>query len=251
MNPYELVPGAMYTRSQGELANAIEHGIASGDGRSVITFDNLDFGDFGSDEMSLPIFETGGNPCPIEIWEGVPGEEGAVKLIETVYQKPSIWNTYQADTYKLPKRIKGVSTISLVFTIKVMVGGIVFTKFEKAYEELKGSERTRVFGDSFKEEGTAIRDIGNNVSIEYTDMDFGSEGAGKIAITGRTNKSVNTIHIVFADGNGQTREIIEFGGSNEIQTLTFDIEKVCGKKDVSFIFLPGSQFDFESFRFIH
>lgn len=258
LNPYELIPGSVYTRSQGELGNGIQHGVASADGRSVITFDMLDMGDFGSDEITVPIFELGGNPCPIEIWEGVPGEDGAEKLYETVYQKPSIWQTYQADTYKLPRRVRGITTISLVFQIKVNIAGIRFTRFEKAYGSLTGADRDTVFGDSFREEGTAIRDIGNNVSIEYFGMNFGEEGATKLSITGSTPNEANTIHVVFGDSGAGRRAIIEFPHSDEPITRTFELTEAAtgldgssikGEQVVRFIFLPGSRFDFEGFRF--
>lgn len=249
VNPYELVKGALCSRHQGELRNAIEQGIASAGGRCVITFDYLDFGDYGSDEITIPIFEMSSAPCPIEIWEGVPEEAGARKLYETIYQKPSIWNTYQADTYKLPERVKGLTTISLVFNTKMQLGGICFTKLEKAFGVLKGSDRDAVFGDSFKEEGTAIRKIGNNVTIEYNSMNFGDKGAGRITITGHTPNEVNTIHIVTGEGDDTQRAIIEFPHSESAITKTFEIERIYGEKKVRFIFLPGSDFDLEEFKF--
>jgi len=249
VNPYELVKGALCSRHQGELRNAIEQGIASAGGRCVITFDHLDFGDYGSDEITIPIFEMSSEPCSIEIWEGVPGESGAEKLLEVVYQKASIWNTYQAETYRLPRRVKGLATVSLVFTTKMQLGGICFTRFEKAFGALKASDRDAVFGDSFKEDGSAIRGIGNNVTVEYKGMDFGEKGAGRITITGFTPNEVNTIHIVSSDGASEQRSIIEFPHSEGSITKSFEIDRIKGEKTVRFIFLPGSNFDLEEFKF--
>ena len=249
INPYRLVHGAMYTRSSVPIGNAIDHGVVAVAGGCVITFDRLDLGDFGSDEISVPIFEQSGEPCPIEIWEGVPGEAGAEKLFETVYQKPVIWNHYQADTYKLPRRVKGITTISLVFKTRVNVGGLQFGKTEKAFSVLKGSDRDSVVGDSFTEDGSAIRKIGNNVSIEYGAMNFGEKGAGKIVITGYTPNEVNTIHLVTGDGAEQKRTVLEFPHSEQSASVCFDIDRIIGEQKVRFIFLPGSSFDLEEFRF--
>lgn len=249
VNPYELVRGALYSRGRGELRNAIEQGVSSPGGRSVVAFDYLDFGSFGSDEITIPVFEMSGEPCPIEIWEGMPEEAGAEMICEVIYQKPGIWNTYQSETFKLPRRIKGVTTVSLVLQNKINIGGIMFTAAEKAFSPLKGSDRDAVFGDSFTEEDSAIREIGNNVTIEYRDMDFGEMGASRILITGYTPNAVNTIHLVTGDGDEQVRSIIEFPNTEKTETMSFDITQITGKKTVRFIFLPGSNFNFEEFRF--
>ena len=45
------------------------------------------------------------------------------------------------------------------------------------------------------------------------------------------------------------KQIVEFPASSEYTTQGFFIGTVKGKWDVTFVFLPGSCFDFESFRF--
>ena len=249
VNPYEIVRGALCTRHQGELRNAIEQGMSSPGGDAVITFDNLDFGDYGSDVITIPVFEMMSAPCPIEIWEGVPGEENAEKHLDAIYQKPSIWNTYQPETYKLPRRVSGITTISLALKTKVSIGGILFKKSEKAFSPIKGIECDAVFGDSFRKEDTAIREIGNNVTVEYRGMDFGDKGTSKIYITGYTPNDVNSIHLVTGDGENEQRSIIDFPHTDGTVTLAFDIERITGEKTVRFIFLPGSIFNLEEFRF--
>ncbi len=93
----------------GEVGNGNEHGVAtSRDGETQVGFRELDFGSYGSDEICLPIFALTSEPYQIKIYEGMPGEEGAELIGDVIYQKPSIWNVYQEETYKLNKRLKGV-----------------------------------------------------------------------------------------------------------------------------------------------
>lgn len=47
----------------------------------------------------------------------------------------------------------------------------------------------------------------------------------------------------------QTRQMIEFTHTDDAEEKTFDINPIKGKNKVTFVFLPGSNFDFEWFRF--
>ena len=92
--------------------------------------------------------------------------------------------------------------------------------------------------------------IGNNVSMEYENMDFGEEGVKAVTVCGRTPLSSNTIHIRFFKEDGSSvNQIVEFPHSEEYTEVTFPLEKVTGMTKVGFIFLPGCQFDFKWFRF--
>ena len=59
---------------------------------------DIDFGDIGSDEITIPIFALNSEEYPLQIWEGVPGEKESILLADVVYQKPSLWNEYQPET---------------------------------------------------------------------------------------------------------------------------------------------------------
>lgn len=253
LNPYEFVSAGLFTRTIGEVTNGNEKGIATArDGRSGVVYENIDFGDFGSDEVTLPVFALSDEDYLIDVWLGVPFAEGS-RCIDTLhYQKPSRWNVYQEETYRLSERIKGVVTIGFVMHAKVHLKGFSFRKPEKAFERLTGKEADRVYGDSFRIDGNAVREIGNNVTLEYGDMDFGSRGADEVTIMGRTPLAVNTIHIHFTDESGETvNRIVEFAGTGKQETSeqTFRIEKLTGKGKIELIFLPGSSFDFEYIQF--
>lgn len=250
-DPYDFVAGSLYTSvAQGDVGCGNERGVATGrDGDTVVCFDNLDFGTVGSDEITIPIFALDDKEYPIQIWEGVPGKDGSEMVADVIYQKPSIWNVYQEETFKLSRRLKGITGISFHVQQKIHIKGFSFTKYEKAWQELLAGDADGVFGDSFEKNGGRVEGIGNNVFLEYADMDFGTRDIAGIAIKGRAHNGSNTIHIRFYNGVEERKQIVEFPESGEYTVQEFALEPVSGKWEVSFVFLPGSNFDFESFRF--
>ncbi len=252
LDPYEFVAGGLYTRACGQLGNGNEKGVATDRGTvSGPVYDNVDFGDFGSDEITLPVFALDGKPYDIDIWLGMPFEEGSRVLASVVYQKPSIWNTYQEETYKLPERIRGIATVAFTLKEKVHIKGFVFRKPEKAYERLWAADASAMYGDSFRREGRAVRGIGNNVVLVFEDMDFGADGASKLTLCGGTALSGNTIHLHFTDESGEvSNHIIEFAGTEgACREQVFALEGLKGRGRVELIFLPGSSFDLEYLQF--
>lgn len=250
-NPYELISGSLYTSYQGEVSNGNERGVATArDGETVVTFGNIDFGPVGSDEITMPIFALTSEEYPIRIYEGVPGEEGCQLLADVVYQKPSIWNTYQEETYLLAKRVTGINTISVAVHQKIHLKGFVFKKLQKAWLSLNAAEADSVYGDTFTKEERAITGIGNNVTITYTEMDFGEEGTAGIRICGRAPESSNSLHIRFLQGEEESKQLVEFPMCGEYIEKEFSLTPVKGKWDVSFVFLPGSCFDLQSVQFL-
>ena len=250
-NPYELISGSLYTSYQGEVSNGNERGVATArDGETVVTFGNIDFGPVGSDEITMPVFALTSEEYPIRIYEGVPGEEGCQLLADVVYQKPSIWNTYQEETYLLAKRVTGINTISIAVRQKIHLKGFVFKKLQKAWLPLDAAQADSVYGDTFTKEERAITGIGNNVTITYAEMDFGEEGTAGIRICGRAPESSNSLHIRFLQGEEESKQLVEFPMCGEYTEKEFSLTPVKGKWDVSFIFLPGSCFDLQSVQFL-
>ena len=49
----------------------------------------------------------------------------------------------------------------------------------------------------------------------------------------------------------EIKEILEFPQTSEYKEVTFQIDNRKGKWDITFVFLPGSDFDFSSFRFLN
>ncbi len=255
LDPYGYVSGGLYTLSGGEIGNGNERGFSSArDGVSYAGFERIDFGDYGSDEISIDVFCLDSDPLPFEIWDGEP-EKSESRIIQIAeYHKPSIWNKYQAETYRLSERLTGIRTISFRFPRKAHIRGFSFTRKEKAFAGRYAAECDEITGDSFERGEKAITAIGNNVSIAFRDMDFGSGGTSGVEISGNTRNPVNTVQIRFRslENDVETVRLADFSGSRTTGYVrrVFAFEPVFGAQDVTFVFLPGSDFDFELFRFI-
>lgn len=255
IDPYGYITGGLYSLSGGEIGNGNERGFSSArDGSSYAGFEGIDFGDHGSDEITLDVFCLDSDPLPIEIWDGEPGKHDARLITTAVYHRPTIWNTYQAQTFQLKERLSGIKTLCFRFSRKAHVRGFSFTRKVKAFAELRAADCDAISGDSFECRGDAIVEIGNNVSIEFRNMDFGPDGASGIEILGNSRNPTDTIQIRFrspATGDQMVR-IANFIGSGTSGNIgrTFSFEPVFDIRDVTFVFLPGADFDLESFRFL-
>lgn len=249
-DPYGFVYACLYDYSKGKIGNGNEKGISTAaDEESVIGYRHLDFGSYGSDKITLPIFALNDEPYHIQIWEGIPGEEGSTLIDEVIYQKESIWNVYQEETYKLPRKLKGITTLSFVFNNKVHIKGFSFEKVNRALEQVYAKENDNIYGNDYRVLDNDFLSIGNNVTLEFNDMDFTENGVTKIIIHGKSHIDKNSIIIRFVDDKGERKQLIEFTKSENYETQIFEFEKVTGVCQVNFIFLPGCNFDLGWFRF--
>ncbi len=238
--------------------------------RTVVTFTDVDMGEYGSDEIHLPIFSFE-DSLDIEVWQGIPDEglgenagageaasegknagtgenEAAICLAKGTYKAKSWYNHYQENVFKLDKRLKGVVTLSIVVYphVKMSLQGFTFTKLDKAYSRLLGSDAGSVTGDSFAINGSNIEEIGNNVTITFDNLDFGEEGFGKLRVCGHSHIDLNTIHVRFENCHEEVEpvnNIIEFPYSEGYVEKEFEIESVKGCNNCNLIFMPGSKFD--------
>ncbi len=249
LDPYGFVAAGLYDLSDGEIGAGNEQGIAfARDGDSMVGFTHVDFGPVGSDEMTLPIFALSGDRYEIDLWLGDP-REGGRKLTTLSYQKPSIWNTYQPETYTLPERLTGVQTLCFSMNQKVHLKGFSFTKQSRAWRVLCAGEADEIYGDDFTRAGDAVRGIGNNVTLHFADMDFGEGGAVKLTLTGATALETCAVNVRVTDAAGsQSTQMCGFRGAGGADQ-TFRLTVPAGVCQVDFVFLPGAQFDFERFQF--
>jgi beta-galactosidase len=251
LDPYTFVTGGLCNLSNGELGNGNERGVVTlRDGESHVGFENVDFGAFGSDEVTLSLFPLSQEPFVFEVWTGgLPGHGGSM-LCSLLYDKGSIWNTYIEAAYKLPRRLRGIETICFVFNGKIHIGGFVFNRQNKAYEKLNITDNDFIYGDTYTVKPQSIENIGNNVTIGFNDMDFGSSGAEKIEINQRC-KQKNSFQIIATDKNNiDIKTMIEVKPTKDYTSMTFDlIEKLRGKTKVSLVFLPGCDIDIEWIQF--
>jgi len=251
-NPYEFLSASLYTLSSGNTGNGNERGISTSPNEdSYVVYKDIDFGKIGSDTITLPIFELSSSPVNISFWIGVPEKEGSVLLGERVYDRKSIWNVYQEETFILDKVIRGVNDFGiLVKTHKIHLKGFVFTEKQNAYINTPAITADKVYGDSFNVGNEAITGIGNNVFVSFEDINFGDRRSDKFIVCGRSDIEKNTLHIKFVDNLGhEEKRVAEFICSPEYSEQSFSIEGISGRQALSFIFLPGTDFDFKYFRF--
>lgn len=248
-SPYGFVSASLYNFSNYSL-NIVERGAISGiTSRTVIGFERVDFGSFGSDEIILSCGHCGGEePIPVELWVGNPDDGG--ELIDVLkFENNGFWDGFAPQTFKLPKRLNGIVSIAFVACSHIIFGGFEFVKQNKAYETLVPAENDGLYGDEYTIDGTDVLEIGNNVLINYIGMDFG-DGAKRITVCGRTENEVNTIQLRYNDDEGiQQTQLLDFTQAGEYKEMTFELLPINGIRDVSFVFLPGSKFDFRWFRF--
>jgi len=253
LDPYSFISGGLYNKSNLPMTNGNERGVATlRDQDSHVGFADLDFGTFGSDEFTTWLFPLAGNEFPIEIWQGMPQEEGSLFISTVTYNLGSKWNTYQEVTYKLPRRLKGIQTLCFVFKQKVHIKGFLFTKQEKGYSHHNFANADHIYGDSFKINGTSVENIGNNVTIMFNDMLF-EKPATEIEISWRSVQDINSIKLLFTNeyGNEISNMLTLQNTQKEWSTVNLQLTTpLHGNGNVSFIFLPGSDIDLEYFKFI-
>ena len=250
LDAYSFIAGGLHDLQEGDIGSGNDQGLTfARDGYSMAGFRNVDFGAVGSDEITLPIFALDGNDYPITVYLGDP-REGGRELTVLHYCKPSIWNTYQAETYTLPERITGVQTLCFSMDRKVHLKGFVFTKQSRAWRRQSAADADHVSGDSFRRCDDGILDIGNNVSIVYEHVDFEGATEATLTLDGSTPLDENpvTVHIQCEDGT-ETRALCRFAHAEERTSQSFRIGVNPGVCKVTFVFLPGSRFDFYGYRF--
>ena len=249
LDPYSFVSAGLFDLHTGDIGTGNEKGIAfDREKESMAGFSRIDFGKTGSDCMTLSIFALDGKPYDIDLFDGIPENGG--RLIERLhYEKPSIWNVYQEETYHLPERMTGIKTLCFRMRQKVHMKGFVFEKQSRAFIQQAAGSADRIYGDTFRRDGSAVREIGNNVTLSFDAMDFDDACKAMLKIHGSTPLNVNAITVRMTGENGKAvNEIADFAGEggNEQEFL---VNVPGGMCNVSFVFLPGCRFDFEWFSF--
>ncbi len=249
LDPYGFVAASLCDIRVGGSGAGNEQGIAfARDGESVAGFSNVDFGLAGSDEITLPIFALNDDLYRLKLWDGVPGKGGRM-IAELPYQKKSIWNTYQPETWRLPEALRGAHTLCFSLDRKIHLKGFSFTRQSRALRYNRAAEADQLYGDSYVKEGTAVRRIGNNVTLTFRDMDFRQGGKYRLNLDGATELSVNTVSLRIVNGKGESAVTTCAFQKSEGGEQAFAVDAPAGICEVSFVFLPGSSFDFFGFRF--
>ena len=255
LNPYQLIEACRFTgyddtNEKPKPEMSLESGISNRKcGATWVSFDKVDFGKDGADTIHLPIFSFA-TELEIKVWDGQGISSPATCLGTFTYRHESIYNTYSENVFTLNRRLFGLHTITISFETDLYLHGFYFEKTAKAYAKLRALDANLITGDAFTRTEENVEGIGNNVNLDFADMDFGNEGAKSITICGKSNTENNTINIkFFAEDGSSTTQVIDFPHTENYEEKTFQLEPVSGRQKISFVFLPGSNFDFKYFQF--
>ncbi|MCR5214961.1 MAG: DUF4982 domain-containing protein [Eubacterium sp.] len=246
-NPYEFITGGLFNLEEGGVTTGVERGACFAKEPSYFGFKDVDFGMIGSDRVNIPIYHLGNDPVELRIYDGVPGQGGEL-IGKYSYWKPPIWATYQAEDFLLTKKLKGMHTIVFEADESFQIKGFCFYKNQKERAVISASDAISIYGDTFVMGSDEVTGIGNNVLLDFGEFDFGDVGPSRLIIEGRSRLTLNSIHVDFK-GDVNIKKLCEFEGCENYEEKSFMLENIRGKVRVSFTFLPGSNFDFKSFRF--
>lgn len=245
-NPYEFVSASQLDGSNVTVSVIEDGAVSNFDGRTVMTYNAVDFGATGTEKLVLHI-----GACfdmAAEIWDGTP--ENGELLITAAFGSNGHWCGFAPQEFHLGKRLSGVHDISVVIDSRVIFGGFSFEPINRAFDENFTAESDSIYGDDYKINGRSVVSIGNNVIINYDGMDFGEKGAHALVITGATPNPTNPVQLRYTPAGGEQNSVfLNFAHSDSPVSQRFDIPELCGANDISFVFLPGTKFDFISFRF--
>ena len=248
-DPYGYISAGLYDLHEGEIGTGNEKGIAfARDGESMIGFSRVDFGKTGSDRITVDIFALNDDPYDLELY--TLRQDGTEKPAGVLhYHKPSIWNVYQPETWQLAERLTGIQTLCFRMRDKVHMKGFRFEKQSGAWMPHSAGSADRIYGDSFRRDGEAVKSIGNNVTLTWNDLDFGGAQELILALEGSTPLTVNTVTVRIRNEQGEeiTCAADYQGKGDRIQRFPVRVPE--GNCTVSFVFLPGSMFDFNGFCF--
>ncbi len=250
LDPYAFVSAGLADLREGEITPGNEQGISfSRDGWSMAGFSNVDFGRDGSDEVTLPVFALDDREYRIALWDGAPGA-GGKQITALRYQKKSVWNVYQEETWRLPVRLKGIHTLCFSMEEKIHLKGFCFTRQSRSERPVCAGEADRIYGDHFRKDGDAVLDIGNNVTVAFEAMDFGGGGRAFLNLEGATPLESNPVALRLRGPDGTEQvAMLPFEGRDHLRGWRrFPVTLPAGRGEMSFVFLPGCRFDFYGFR---
>lgn len=91
-SPYEPVTAISYDTSfGGDVSRGVENSAGTDKAQPTgLVYRSVDFGEFGSDEITLAIFANDNDPHRIQIWEGEPRESTGSERRENLSEKSPI-----------------------------------------------------------------------------------------------------------------------------------------------------------------
>ncbi len=283
LNPYEGIVLASLAANADELNSDMGGGVLLRRTRRVL-YRHVDFKKTGSDEITIGIYTYNENVIPVELY--ADGE----RIDTLHFQAKNEWNVYKYNTFTLPRTLKGVHALEFVFREELRFLGFRFAAPRRLGTQILALDNDAVYGDSFVIGAEMIERIGNNVSICFEGVDFENgagrveitgrtrnrrdtirlsfaakkDAAARENETKQENKPARENEPVLESKPKQGSEPVleskpkqesvdlEFAGSEdgEIVTRSFAIPGISGVRDLTAVFLPGTDFDFQAIRFM-
>lgn len=240
-SPYDFVRAETFNEHS-DSVNFIGNGALAGFGNGgYAVYDSFDFGRAGTRKIILHLGHNLGHDTPVKLTIG----ESVTKIM---FPDNNMWNGFSPTEFELSEEVKGICDIRVDINGNVTFGGFEFIPEKESTALINASSCDEIYGDDYTMKDGRVENIGNNVVLTFKDFDLG-DGVNKITVTGRTENETNTVELRVNENGVQKTILLEFKKSADFTSQVFDIEKLSGKYDLSFVFLPGSKFDFESFRF--
>jgi beta-galactosidase len=243
---FAFVPAGRYDISYAPL-KIIEHGSVAGVNKTktLIGFKNVDFGKVKANRLRLFIGTTSYfDEVLVEVHIGdVTG--GDSRALETLsFPRNNLHYSFEPHDFVLCEKLTGKRDICFIVDRRCVFGGFEFIN-ESAFDLIPAAAHDEIYGDNYVIDGNKIGNIGNNVIINYNALGFGEKRTVKLVVRGFAPAG-NSISMKLGGKDYQ----LEFPQSDDYITQEFDIGEAGGLSDMSLIFLPGSNFNFEWFKFI-
>ena len=247
-DPYIFTAACLLDFSNVPVTNIDRGSLGGFSGRTVAGYKSLDFGG-GTRSVTISVGNGGGGEdIPVEMYLG-DADNGGEYIGTFAIKHNGGWDRAYPQTFELPRLIKGIHDISFVISNHCIFGGFEFERFDRAYAENSAADNDNLYGDDYKVSGSRVEDIGNNVVIEFSCLDF-ADGADAVTVVGSTPLDNCTIQLRVTDKNGtQTTQLLEFPHSEGYMPVRFELDEIYGENDIAFVFLPGAKFNFDSFTF--
>lgn len=247
LDPYEPVSAGLCLERPYGLSEGVEHGVRFlGKERTKISFGAMDFGVNGSEQIQMYLFKYYPGAVKFRIYL----DDDSKSILDAEFDENAGWLEFKRAEYRLSKRIKGIHRISIESEDNFQLNRFSFIPVLHGFDRINAADYDEIFGDSYRVDGTAVTGIGNNVSIIYRRLNMGAQSADKIKICGRTANAKDSIQLKIACAGTERTELIEFVKSEALVEREFDIEPVRGEITVTFLYLPGCNFNLEWFRFL-
>lgn len=241
-SPYKFINANMLDFCSEGINIVGESAVSGFKSGKYIVYKDFDFGRSGSKEIILYMGHNFRKDVNVTLTAG--GKEQKI-----IFPDNNLWNGFAPVKFELSETVTGKTDIKFEVSDCVTMGGFEFIPQSESTALIKAADFDDIYGDEFKADSDMIRNIGNNVVVSFNNFDLG-EKVSKITVSGKTPNELNSIQLRATKDNVQKTILLEFKKSDDISEQTFTLsETLSGKYDISFVFLPGSDFDFESFRF--